>query len=238
MRIYRKALSITVTFAMASANYGRALSFYANMVNDPAHYRDLHCHAYQTIKNALDVKNASMHAEAVAAFEKQIEDYEKRFNKEILSSPILYPEYDLGSQEEKKYRNWCLQNHLFLNPLNDLIKLESAFAHDPLNITQYTEYVNRDDIDEKNNGSPPKWFAMLNQLKGEFVYARLLCYEGAEKMTKMHYADRDVLLSLANYDYMNDWNAEAGSLSHSVLNCCPVIQALLPKSSSASPPPF
>lgn len=28
-------------------------------------------------------------------------------------------------------------------------------------------------------------------------------YEGTEKMTKMHYADRDVLLSLANYDYIN-----------------------------------
>lgn len=203
LRIYRKALSITATFGMASANYGRALSFYANMVNDPGHYRDLHCHAYQAIKNALDVKDANMHAEAVTAFEKQIEDYEKRFNKEILSSPILYPECDLGSQEERKYRNWCLQNHLFLNPLNDLVTLESAFAHDPLTITQYTEYVNRDDIDEKSNGNPPKWFAMLNQLKEEFVYARLLCYEGTEKMTIMHYADRDVLLSLANYDYVN-----------------------------------
>ena len=90
-----------------------------------------------------------------------------------------------------------------LNPLNDLVTLKSAFAHDPLTITQYTEYGNRDDIDEKSNGNPPKWFAMLNQLKEEFVYARLLCYEGTEKMTKMHYADRDVLLSLANYDYVN-----------------------------------
>ena len=47
LRIYRKALSITDSFGMATANYGRALSFYANMVNAPGHYQDLHCHAYQ-----------------------------------------------------------------------------------------------------------------------------------------------------------------------------------------------
>ena len=35
---------------------------------------------------------------------------------------------------------------------------------------------------------------------------------------------------------MNDWNAAAGSLYHRALNCCPVIPATLPKSSSASPP--
>lgn len=203
LRIYRKALSITASFGMATANYGQALSFYANMVNDPGHYRDLHCHAYQAIKKALEIKDANMHVEAVVVFKKQIEDYEKCFNEKILSSPIIYPQYDLGSYDEKEYRNWCLQNHLFLNPLNDLIEPESAFAHDPLTITQYTEYVHRDDVSEKSNGNPPKWFAMLNQLKEEFVYARLLCYEGTEKLTEMHYADRDVLLSLASYDYVN-----------------------------------
>lgn len=203
LRIYRKALSITASFGMATANYGRALSFYANMVNDPGHYRDLHCHAYQAIKKALEIKDANMHTEAVAVFDKQIEDYEKCFNIEILSRPITYPEYDLGAYDEKEYRNWCLHNHLFLNPLNDLMTPESAFAHDPLTITQYTEYVHRDDVGEKSSSNPPKWFAMLNQLKEEFIYARFLCYEGAEKMAETHYADRDVLLSLANYDYVN-----------------------------------
>lgn len=203
LRIYRKALSITDSFGMATANYGRALSFYADMVNDPGHYRELHCYAYQAIKKALEIKDANMHAEAVAVFEKRIEDYEKRFNKKILSSPIVYPEYDLGAYDEKDYRSWCLHNHLFLNPLNDLMVLEPAFAHDPLTITQYTEHVHRDEVGEKSGGNPPKWFAMLNQLKEEFIYARLLCYEGTEKMGETHYADRDVLLSLANYDYVN-----------------------------------
>lgn len=203
LRIYRKALSITDSFGMAIANYGRALGFYADMVNDPGHYRELHCHAYQAIKKALEIKDANMHAEAVALFEKQIEDYEKRFNHNILSAPIIYPEHDLGAYDEKAYRSWCLHNHLFLNPLNDLMVPEAAFAHDPLTITQYTEYVHWDEVDEKSSGNPPKWFAMLNQLKEEYIYARFLCYEGTEKMAETHYADRDVLLSLANYDYVN-----------------------------------
>ena len=203
LRIYRKALSVTNSFGMATANYGRSLSFYADMVNDSGHYRELHCHAYQAIKMSLDIKDANMHAEAVVAFEKKIDDYERRFNKKILSAPIVYPECNLGANDEKNYRSWCLQNHLFLNPLNDLIVLEAAFAHDPLTITQYTEYVHRDEVDEKSCGNPPKWFAMLNQLKEEFIYARFLCYEGTEKMAETHYADRNVLLSLASYDYIN-----------------------------------
>lgn len=203
LRIYRKALTIKNSFGMAIANYGRALGFYADIVNDPGHCRELHCHAYQSIKKALEIKDVNMHAEAIAFFEKQIEDYEKHLDKKILSNPIIYPEYDLGAYDEKGYRSWCLHNHLFLNPLNDLMVLEAAFAHDPLTITQYTEHVHRDEVSEKSNGNPPKWFAMLNQLKEEFIYARFLCYEGIEKKAETHYADRNVLLSLANYDYVN-----------------------------------
>ena len=203
LRIYRKALTISGSFGMAVANFGRTISRYADRVNDPYHFRELHCHAYQTMKKALDIKDASMHPEAIAAFEKQLESYESRFNKSILSAPITYPQYDMGSREESEYRRWCLQHHLFLNPLNDLIELESAFAYDPLAIIQYTEQADRDGVDEEKEGTPPKWFAMLNQLKEEFIYARFLCYEGAEKYTEPHYADRDVVLSLANYEHAN-----------------------------------
>ena len=41
---------------MATANYGRALGFYADMVNDPGHDRELHCHTYQAIKASVNVR--------------------------------------------------------------------------------------------------------------------------------------------------------------------------------------
>ena len=84
-----------------------------------------------------------------------------------------------------------------------MIDPESAFAHDPLTITRYTEYANRDDVETKRNGSPPKWFSMLNQLKEEYVYSRFLYYEGTEKLWELHYADKNVRLSLSSYDYVN-----------------------------------
>lgn len=44
---------------------------------------------------------------------------------------------------------------------------------------------------------------MLNQLKEEYIYSRLLCYEGIEKLDSPHYADKHVKLSLSSFDYVN-----------------------------------
>lgn len=203
LRIYRKAISLNPAFGMAVGNYGRALNFYANLVNDPGHYRELHCYAYQTIKHALEIRDENLHEQAVKYFEKMISEYEKFSHKALLLEPIVFDEYDLGESEEQEYRKWCLKNHLFLNPLNDLIDLETAFAHDPLTITQYTEYVDCDDVAGRSNAEPPRWFSMLNQLKEEYIYSRFLCYEGSEKIRKLHYADKNVKLSLSSYDYVN-----------------------------------
>jgi len=203
LRIYREAIEINPSFGMALGNYGRALQFYANTVNDPGHYKELHCYAYQAVKCALKIQDVNMHDDAISYFEKMIEVYETQFDKEILSEPIVHKRYKLGKSDERKYRTWCLENHLFLNPLNDLINMETAFAHDPLTITHYTEGVNERNGDAKRSVEPPKWFAMLNQLKEEYIYSRFLCFDGSVKLRELHYADKEVKLSLASYDYVN-----------------------------------
>ena len=190
-------------FGMAIGNYGRALKFYANLVNDPGHYKKLHCYAYQSIKRALEIGDPNLHEQAAEFFEKMVSEYEASSGKDQLAEPILYEETDLGEPEEQEYRKWCLKNHLFLNPLNDLLNLETSFAHDPLTITRYTEVVGRDDVSFKSGSNPPKWFSMLNQLKEEFIYSRFLCYEGSEKIRELHYADKNVRLTLSSYDYVN-----------------------------------
>ena len=63
--------------------------------------------------------------------------------------------------------------------------------------------MNKDDLSSKRGANPPRWFAMLNQLKEEYVYARFLCYDGSEKIKDLHYADKEVKLSLSDYDYVN-----------------------------------
>lgn len=203
LRIFRKAISLNPKFSMAIANYGRALKFYGSLVNDNGHCKELHCYAYQAIKSALENKDINLHEEAAAYFEKTIQEYNNSPLKDYLSKPIVFDKYDMGEPDEQAYREWCLNNHLFLTPLNDLIEQETAFAHDPLTIIKCTELVKKSDVDDRISGEPPKWFAMLNQLKEEYIYARLLCYEGIEKLSKPHYADKNVKLSLSSFDYVN-----------------------------------
>lgn len=203
LRIYRKAISENNTFSMCVGNYGRALSLYANTINDANHYNILHCYAYLSIKKAVTTPDANLHEEAKKYFNEMVGKYDSLNIKDFLSSSITFDEYELGNIEESSYRMWCLKNHLFLNPLNDLIEQYSAFAHDPLTITQFTEYVNKDDNVSMNSVSPPKWYSMLNQLKEEYIYSRFLCYEGSEKIRQLHYADKAVLLSNADYNMVN-----------------------------------
>lgn len=204
LRIYRRVIDLNDHFSIARGNYGRALQFLANMVNDSGHYKELHCYAYQAIKKALSVDDPDMHEQAVGAFKMIVEKYEASPAKEILAEPIINKECELGETEEEiEYRKWCLKNHLFLNPLNEVIETDSALAHDPLTIITYTEDIHAADSVSDNPAEPPRWFAMLNQLKEEYAYARYLCFEGAEKYGDVHFADKDVKLSLASYDYTN-----------------------------------
>ena len=203
LRIYRKAISLSENFGMAVGNYGRALNFYANMVNDSGHHKELHCYAYQAIKKAISTNDPNMHTAAKRFFEGMINTYESSTESDLLAAPIVFEQYDLGESEEFSYRSWCLEKHLFLTPLNDVIECESAFAQDPLTITQYTENVNKDDLSSERRVNPPRWFAMLNQLKEEYIYARFLCYDGSERIKDLHYADKEVKLSLSDYDYVN-----------------------------------
>ena len=203
IRIYRKALALAPKFSMARGNYGRSLQFYANKVNDSGHYKELHHFAYQAMIKALENPDDSLYKEAQLYFHKKIKEYEAIQDKSILSKPIIFKKYALGKYDERNYRLWCLEHHLFLNPLNDLIELEFAFAHDPLTITTYTENSAIDGETSVEDCNPPKWFAMLNQLKEEYISARYLCYEGSQKQCLPHYADKDVKLTLSSYDYVN-----------------------------------
>lgn len=203
LRIYRKAIQLHPTFGMAWGNYGRALQFYANTVNDTGHRSELHCFAYQAIKYALDLQDPNIHESAHTCFTKILESYNETGQKDLLGATIVFKSYSMGSGEELMYREWCLNNHLFLNPLNDLIEQESAFAHDPLVITCCSEQETTTQNGKHADIEPPKYFSMLNQLKEEYVYARFLVFEGTERAKEVHYADKNVRITLSSYDYAN-----------------------------------
>ena len=199
IRIYRKVMELEPKFGMAIGNYGRALKFYGNLVNDLGHYNELHYNAQIALQYALELDDPNLHSEARIVFAKMLKEYEGRDYKTCISMK----KSSNGEGEEYRYRRWCLANHLFLNPLNDLFVEEEIFAHDPLTITRYTEFINKDELRDNEQVNPPKWFAMLNQLKEEYIYSRFLCYEGMEKLDEPHWADKGVKISLASFDYVN-----------------------------------
>lgn len=202
LRFYRKAIEINPVFGMAIGNYGKALNFLANMVNDGGHYRELHCYAYQALCKALQIQDINMSEYAVEYFKSMCEKYsdQTKIPENLLKTNIEHQEYQWDDLEERAYRKWCLNNHLFLNPLNEVIDSSTAFAHDPLTIIQFTEWVKETDSIEDNK--PPKYFAMLNQLKEEYIYARFLYYEGEQKSKTIHFADKNVKLS-DGMEYLN-----------------------------------
>jgi len=65
------------------------------------------------------------------------------------------------SKKERAYRLWCLNNTLFLNPLNDIGPHRIA-AQDILHLPPFVMSL----------GEPPALFGLFNQLKQEFVTAR------------------------------------------------------------------
>ncbi len=197
LRLYRMILDMNPSFSIARGNYGRSLQFLANMVNDSGHHNELHCYAYQAYKVAVEVDDSEIYEEAKRSFQGSVVYYEKSPIADIIKKPIKNKKYSLGNKQESKYRRWCLENHLFLNPLNEVQEFESAFAHDPLTITTIVEL----DPDKRINVDPPRWFAMLNQLKEEFVYSRYLCYTSFENSDEIHLADKNVTLSLGGFDY-------------------------------------
>lgn len=196
MRIYRKVLEINDRFSIARGNYGMALEFFAKIVNVSEHSKKLRCYAYHYIKDALTLPGYGMNKQAVDTFQKKIDEFKSSAFYSVISKLVFNELHEIGdSEEERKYRTWCLNHHLFLNPLNEIMDTGSEFANDPLTIATFTEDTLMADSTE-----PPRWFAMINQLKEEYIYARYLCFEGSEEYNNVHFADKDVKLSLSSFD--------------------------------------
>lgn len=188
---YRKAMAIH-PFGMALGNIGRCLEHYAGLEGDPGHRSVLIKTAYDYYVRAEAAVDSYTYQEAKMDFITRREQIEFHIGKEELQSPIRYKKSGIGRKCEKKYRDWCLYNHLFLNTLNDLPDVNSAFATDALHIASVTTAI------DQNN--PPFVFEMFNQAKEEYVYSRYLLFEVTQSDIKLHFADKETHLEdVLNY---------------------------------------
>lgn len=192
IRMYREALKICPDFMMAKGNLGVAFLHYSMLLHDSSHRDYLNYFAYGYLKEAVNDKTGNVYVNAKKWFNSAMKKYDPEYIQCVLEVPLEIPEYDLGDEEETDYRKWCLSNHLFLNPLNDLPLEHSCFAADVLELPPVVTDAKQEEI--------PIYFGLFNQIKQEFIYARYLIYVGKTYRSEPHYSDKETYL-VNLYDY-------------------------------------
>jgi hypothetical protein len=113
-------------------------------------------------------------------FKASADQIEKWLPQKFLLSKSPAPRVTLGkTSRERKYREWALEQRLFLNPLVAL-GTHSVAARDTLNLPAIVV-----SIDEG-----PGLLGLFNQIKQEFISARYLLWE-ALTSNRSHYSDRE-----------------------------------------------
>ncbi len=179
-----RTLDINPDFGMALGNKAGGLEIYAMRVYDPGHQGILLKQAYINLNKTLTpLAVPYLYPDAKLAFEREKQRFEESYKPEFLNHECGLSDFPLGeTPEEQLYRNWCLQNRLFLNPLNDLGP-HSIAAQDIISTPNM--------VTDLNTG--PRYQGFFNQMKQEFVSARYLYYEGIIAQDA-HFSDKDVLL--------------------------------------------
>ncbi|MCX5880397.1 MAG: LA2681 family HEPN domain-containing protein, partial [Deltaproteobacteria bacterium] len=169
LEYWDRALVLRPDFGMAMANKGYSLQHYAHLLHDEGHAMIFLLQSREMLRQALKL---------------EIDPHVRPFFKDHLKSlnRILYPynnkkfltparECSEKVDGETAFRNWRLQNRLYLNPLNDLGSFMEA-ASDALMTLPL----------ETDPSKPFRLHDYLTLLKQEFICARQLCFEAMQSL--------------------------------------------------------
>ncbi|MEK6658115.1 MAG: hypothetical protein AABY36_00370, partial [Campylobacterota bacterium] len=130
LKIFNKMVEFHPNFILAKLNRGKALEYYAKLDYDPNHQFIFIQFAYKAFKETKELLVICLSQyNQDENYYKLIEDdvqntiinYEKQWKVQDLENLDTFKNHaSKHSANEKKYRDWCLQNRLFLNSLNDL----------------------------------------------------------------------------------------------------------------------
>lgn len=184
-----RALVSVPTFAMASGNRGVGLAHYAGALYDPGHEGVLMLAACHSLADAcaedaiLDHPDSALVQEEFAKRMASIWGY---YDIPAIAGTVDLEGHPMGrGKKERAYRQWCLNNRLFINPLNDIAPKPIA-AQDVMTLPSITV-----GLDE--GPGVPAVIHYFNILKQEFCAARYALYEGMIS-SGVHFSDRRVLL--------------------------------------------
>ena len=156
---------------VSALSKSRELIWVSRWLNDPGHTNCYLLEAYSLLSDlqsnltktshpgVIETMNNDPQIASVMEFGRSKSQTEIDWDKDLAC-----PDY---SEDEKKYRSWCLENRLFANPLNDITKKWIADQ----DILQFPDYI-------VNLGEGPYFSAAFSSLKREYCFARFLAYEG------------------------------------------------------------
>lgn len=186
IELWDKALEAVPNFAMAQGNRGLGILRLAQGLYDESHAALLLESAEQSLLCALApeaVWDSGEDPRARLMFETRLASVSEWLQPFRTGLSIDRQNFSLGdTPNEVAYRTWCLQERLFLNPINDVMT-ERLAAQDVLHLPSHTYR-----IDEE-----PRFPNYYNLLKQEYVSARFRLFN-ARSWDIEHEADRDVLL--------------------------------------------
>ncbi|MEW8692660.1 MAG: LA2681 family HEPN domain-containing protein [Candidatus Thiodiazotropha endolucinida] len=183
---WNRALDIIPSFGMALGNRGYGLMSYARLLYDHGHAVVMMKFAHDDLRLATSSEvffESPNYDDVKEAMVREADEIAAHIDLEKVANSLDLDNHSLGrSKKERAYRAWCLEQRLFLTPLNDLGVYPIA-ASDTLALPNLVV-----DVEE-----PPTLIGFFNQLKQEYVAGRYLYYEGVRE-SGSHFADRDVLL--------------------------------------------
>jgi hypothetical protein len=166
---------------MALGNRGLVLAKYARLVSTPEDRLILFREAHACLSAAL---KHQLHDNARDGFVRQKDHIEQWAPSSFGQAPAPAPERRIrGNREERAYREWCLEQRLFLHPLND-IGAHPAAASDSLLLSGIVVPITEG----------PYYIGFFNQMKQEFVTARYFYYQGLTERGP-HFSDASVALA-------------------------------------------
>lgn len=180
-----QAIATNPSFAMALANRGDGLKWYARALYDGGHQTLFLWQSRLALAAGL---SAGLEAHAVEHARDAIAHLDTLSDWESVTYDL--DDYPLGDTDaERHYRKWCLQHRLFLNPLNDLGPHKIG-ARDVITFPSIALPI------DKAGPLVPEVYGIYNQLVQEFVSARYIAYEALQERDKgtQHFSDQDVLL--------------------------------------------
>lgn len=188
-----EALHTCPKFAMSLGNRGIGLRRYAGMVIDTHQSIIIALHAYDSLHLAIAPEAVNERIDplpVIGLFKRHADQIEAAIDIKAVRRMQRLDEGELGrSKTERAYRHWCLDERLFLSPLNDLGPHLIA-ATDDLMLPGITEA-----FDERpGDTTPPPIFGFFSQMKQEYVSARFMLFEGMSS-TRVHFSDRNVILT-------------------------------------------